>query len=194
MGITQGTADLIQRICKMVILASLLGSLMLWLTPEKSQSVTQVVASANYGVEILPILYPSFKELTSVNSRPFDFQKVSLRKRSFVVIAPPTTRKRSFETRTLPGPDTRGLRLLAIQSRTLKPKAMVQDASAPGIVTLGLGDMIRESLVTQIADTRIILTRNNKSQELGWATPWQAEVTRMIQAPRQQQNVGKDIQ
>ncbi len=183
MHITIGKANLVKRICRIIISAALAGTFMLLVIPMAQPPATMAVMPTNHAFEVEPIQYLSFDMLTSRKGDPFDFQDNIFRKRSFIILEKPKPRARKSKpvVRAKPEPNIRGLRLLATMPDDTVPQAIIENTSRnASLLIVTIGDKINNSTVTKISTDGIILTLGEKHKELLWKNPWQRDLDSLI--------------
>jgi hypothetical protein len=183
MHITIGKANLVKRICRIIIPAALGGTFMLLVIPMTPPPAPMAVMPANHAFDVEPIQYLNFDMLTSRKGNPFDFQDNILKKRSFIVPEKPKPRIQRSKpvVQAKPEPNIRGLRLLATSPDGSASQAIIEDTSSrTGLLTVTIGNQINGNTVTQIFDTGITLTLGEKHKDLLWENPWQKEFDNLI--------------
>ncbi|WP_420250895.1 MULTISPECIES: PDZ domain-containing protein [unclassified Maridesulfovibrio] len=166
----KAAADAFFRRALIVASLTLLGALIILSLPEPQPRAVNYVDATRDLPPPDPLTYPFFSFFSTKRRHIFQYGQLHLVQRSYKRTAPALP----------PGPDVSGLSLMATMPGEGKSYAIISGINGGASTLVTLGQMVRESVLVEIASNHVTLARNDQNVTLPMNSVWDEEADSLL--------------
>ncbi|TIH18118.1 PDZ domain-containing protein [Marinifilum sp. JC120] len=166
----KNAADAFFRIALIVAALTLVGAVLILSLPAPHPQVRNHVDATREHPPSDPLAYPHYSFFTTKRRHIFQYGQLHLVHRSYKRTAPDLP----------PGPNVSGLSLMATMPGAGKSYAIISGINGGASTLVTLGQLVRESILVEIASNHVTLARNDQNVTLPMNTAWEAQTESLM--------------